>query len=518
MASAPDYSWPPMEKRKVIGKPIKRIDGGPKATGRAKYSSDLKPQGMLFAVCVGSPHAHARVTSVDTSDAEKSAGVKSVHVIAAAGAELQWQGAEVAAVAATTEEQARDAARKIKIEYEVLSHLVREDDLSKAGSRARAAGERIQGDPDDAFQHAEVISEGRYGIPVITHNCLETHGAMVQWQGDEVRIWPSTQNLSAAAQQLAPNLQVPLTNIKTHMDYIGGGFGSKLNLGVWPSVAARLSQKAGGAPVKFFLERSQDQQIAGNRPSAFGTIKVGGKKDGTVTAFQAQFWGTGGFAGGGSPPLPYVLSTIPNQRLNFTGVSVNAGPSQAWRAPNNQQAAYLTCSALEDFAAKIGMDPMEFFDKNFSYAPQSRQETYRSQLKKAAELAEWSKLWHPRGKGAAGPVKRGLGIGFSAWAGAGHDCECRTTINSDGSVAIEMGTQDIGTGTRTIMTQVAAETLGLPMGSIKLRIEDNSLPVGGGSGGSSTVGGVSFRNAQIHHERAREIVRCRGAIAWRRCR
>jgi xanthine dehydrogenase YagR molybdenum-binding subunit len=172
-------------------------------------------------------------------------------------------------------------------------------------------------------------------------------------------------------------------------------------------------------------------------------------------------------------------------------VAVNAGPSRAWRAPNNQQASYLTCSALEDFAAKIGMDPMEVFNKNVSYAPSARVETYRYQLQKAAELADWKKLWHPRGQGASGPVKRGLGIGFSAWGGGGHQSQCRTTINPDGSVLVEIGTQDLGTGTRTIITQVAAETLGLPMGGIKLSIGSSDLPPDSASGGSTTVGGVS---------------------------
>ena len=491
MASTPDYSWPPMDQRKVIGKPIRRLDGPQKATGRAKYSSDLKPQGLLFATYMGSPYAHARITKIDASDAEKAPGVKAVHIIAPEGTELQWEGMEIAAVAATTEEQANDAMRKIKVDYEVLPHFVQEADLSKAGTHGKAGGEKVTGDPDQAFKDADAVSEGQYGIPVITHCCLEPHGALVQWQGDQVHVFPTTQYISGTASALAPNLKVPITNIHAHMDYIGGGFGSKFSPGKWTEVCAFLSQKAGGAPVRLFLDRKLEQLIPGNRPSAFGKIKVGGKKDGTITAWQSDAWGTGGFAGSSSPPLPYVVDQIPNTRLTYTGVSVNAGPNQAWRAPNNQQAAYLTCSAMEDFAAKVGMDPIDVFDKNFSYAPAARQDIYRFQLHKAAELAEWSKLWHPRGKGAAGPVKRGLGLGFSAWAGGGHASQCLTTINVDGSVTVELGSQDLGTGTRTIITQVAAESMGLPMGAIKLNIGDNSYPNSGASGGSSTVGGVS---------------------------
>jgi xanthine dehydrogenase YagR molybdenum-binding subunit len=241
--------------------------------------------------------------------------------------------------------------------------------------------------------------------------------------------------------------------------------------------------------VKLFLDRATEQMIAGNRPSAYGKIKVAGKKDGTITAWQSDTWATGGFTGGGSPPLPYVYSNIPNQRLNHTAISVNAGPQRAWRAPNNQQASYLTCSALEDFAAKCGLDPMEVFAKNASYTP--RAEQYQYQLDKAAELSEWKKLWTPRGQKGDGPVKRGLGLAVNAWGGGGHNAKCRVTINPDGSVVVEIGTQDLGTGTRTIITQVAAETLGLSMGQIKLVIGNSDLPAAGASGGSTTVGGVS---------------------------
>jgi xanthine dehydrogenase YagR molybdenum-binding subunit len=477
-----------METRKIIGKPYKRVDGPQKASGRAKYTSDLKLKDMLYAAYLTCPHGHARVTSIDTSAAEKATGVKAVLVIAEAGKELQWEGQEVAAVAATTGEAASEAVRKIKVAYEVLPHFVNEADLSKAGSHGKAAGEKVTGDPEKAIQDAEAVSEGVYGIPVITHCCLEPHGCVIQWQGDQVMAWPSTQFVTGWAGVLAPNLKVPAANIKVKMDYIGGGFGSKFSPGAWAEVGALLSQKAGGKPVKIFLDRATELQIAGNRPSAFGKIKIAGNKDGTITAWQSETWATGGFGGGGQPPLPYVYTNIPNTRLNHVSVSVNAGPSQAWRAPNNQQASYLTCSAMEDFAAKVGVDPMVVFDKNAGYTP--RAEQYRYQLQKAAELSEWKKLWKPRGS-EKGAVRRGLGLGVNAWGGAGHACTARTTINPDGSVLLEMGTQDLGTGTRTIMTQVAAETLGLQMGQIKLVIGDNSLPPGGASGGSTTVGGSS---------------------------
>lgn len=487
--NTPDYMWPAMDARKVIGKSPKRLDGPAKSSGRAKYSSDYNPKGLLFATYLHSPYAHAKVTSIDTSDAEKSAGVKAVHVTAPAGTELQWQGTEIAAVAAETEEQARDAVRKIKVEYEVLPHLVKDDDLTKAGTRGKVAGEQIHGDPDKAFQDAEAVSEGTYGIPVVAHCCLEPHGAVIQWQGDKVMAWPSTQDVTNWAGGLAPNIKVDAANIKVQMQYIGGGFGSKFGPDAWGEVGARLSQKAGGRPVKLYLERAPELMIAGNRPSAYAKIKIAGKKDGTITGWQSQSWASGGFTGGGMPPLPYVMA-FENSRLNHTAVSVNGGPSRAWRAPNNQQASFLTCSAVEDFAAKIGMDPIEVFKKAVEFAPKARVDLYKYQLDKVAELSDWKKLWKPRGS-STGSVRRGLGLGVAAWAGGGHNSQCRTTINPDGSVLVEIGTQDLGTGTRTIITQVAAESLGLPMSKVKLVIGSNDLPKDSASGGSTTVGGVS---------------------------
>jgi len=184
------------------------------------------------------------------------------------------------------------------------------------------------------------------------------------------------------------------------------------------------------------------------------------------------------------------MTRIPHQRETRTPVSTNTGTQRAWRAPGNQQASFLTCCAIEDFAAKIEKDPIEVFKLNAQHAPEARVETYRYQLDKAAELSSWKTLWKPRGSQKT-TIRRGLGIGLAAWGGMGHASQCRTVINPDGSVSIEIGTQDLGTGTRTIITQVAAETLGLTMGQVKLVIGDSDLPPDGGSGGSTTVGGVS---------------------------
>jgi xanthine dehydrogenase YagR molybdenum-binding subunit len=193
--------------------------------------------------------------------------------------------------------------------------------------------------------------------------------------------------------------------------------------------------------------------------------------------------------GGGMPPIPYPFLNIPHKRLNHTAVSLNAGGARAWRAPNHPQASFLTCSALEDLAAKLNIDALTFFTKAADLTP--RPETYKAQLAKAAELIEWKKRWHARGDSGKGPVKRGLGIGWNTWQGAGHPSQCLATIHPDGTVEVELGSQDLGVGTRTVIAQVASETYGLPVTAIQVKIGDNKYPVSGASGGSTTVGGVS---------------------------
>jgi xanthine dehydrogenase YagR molybdenum-binding subunit len=486
----PDYHWPPMEQRRVMGQPITRLDGLEKSTGRAKYNSDINPDGLLFAVFLGSPHAHARVRSIDTSEAEKLPGVTAIRVVNGAGKELQWQGQEIAFIAATSESIARDGARKIKVDYEILPHVVKEQDLGKAAERAKKAGEVTTGDPDKAFQSADATSEGFYGIPVITHCCLEPHGQVVKWSGDKVEYWPSTQNLSAIGTELARAIGVPVAQIHTHMDYIGGGFGSKFPMDLWGQECAQLSKASGGRPVKLFLDRAQELMLGGNRPSLFANIKLAASKDGTLTGWESQTWATGGFTGGNvnADQLPYVFRNVPNRKINHTAVSLNTGSARAWRAPNNQQLSFITCSALDDMAAKLNMSPLDFFLKNVGITV--RPEVYKYQLEKAAEIIGWQKLWKARGE-QKGPVVRGLGIGVNMWGGLGHDSKCKAIIHADGNVEVELGSQDLGTGTRTIICQVAAETFGLPVSAIKLKIGDSTYPPSGASGGSTTVGGVS---------------------------
>jgi xanthine dehydrogenase YagR molybdenum-binding subunit len=363
----------------------------------------------------------------------------------------------------------------------------------EAGKRAPAnyqkAAAQTTGDPEKAFSEAEVVSEGLYGIPVITHCCLESHGSISEWTDqDHVFTHISTQNVSGIPGQMAEPLKIPATNIRVHQDNIGGGFGSKFSPDRWGIFTAEISKKADGKPVRYMLERGAELKVAGARPSAYARVKVAAKKDGTLTAWQSNSWGTGGPGGGGMPPIPYVFS-IPNQRQEHTAIRNNIGPARAWRAPNHPQAAVLTMCALDDLGAKLKMDPVEFFGKNLNLT-KARENTYREELGIASELMGWKEKWHPRPEKVDGVV-RGIGLSFHTWGGRGHASDCDLTIHPDGSVEIKMGSQDLGTGTRTCILVVAADTLGIPMDAIQLLIGDTNYPPSGGSGGSTTIGGVS---------------------------
>src|SRR5215467_9493638 len=356
-------------------------------------------------------------------------------------------------------------------------------------------GEQVKGEPDNAFKQSEVVSEGVYGCPVITHCCLESHGSMSEWtDNDHLFARVSTQNVSGLAGQFAQALKIPAGNVHVHQDHVGGGFGSKFGVDRWGIYTAQVSQKAGGKPVRYMLERDAELEVAGCRPSTFARVKVGAKKDGTLLAWESHSWGTGGPGSAGGPPMPYVVN-IPNQRKQHTNVRTNIGPARAWRAPNHPQGCLITMSAIDDLAAKLNMDPLDLILKNIQLTAPSndefhRADTYRDELLKAADLIEWKKKWHPRGQGA-GPVKHGVGFAIHTWGGRGHDSNCQLTIHPDGSVDIKMGSQDLGTGTRTCILIVAADSLGLTMDKIELSIGDNQYPADGGSGGSTTIGGVS---------------------------
>ncbi len=495
---ATNYDWPAQADRSLIGKRLDRLDGPDKATGKAKYAYDRNPEGLLVGRLVKSPHANARIKSIDASGAEKTPGVRGVVLIKDIGDELQWVGAEIAAIAADTEEIARDAVENFKVEYEVLPHVVKDEDLNKVGNRAKPGQDNTEGDMAKGFQEADETHEGYYGSATITHCCLEPHGNTVHWKGEkDITVWASTQAVGRIGADLAKNLsadpslpKVSPSDIHVITPVMGGGFGSKFNIDSWGIAAAKLSRMT-GRPVKIMLDRDEELMVAGGRPSWYGKVKVGAKKDGTLTAFECESWATSGMGRGSNPSgaLPYVFIEMPNHHVRHINVTTNTGPARAWRAPRHPQTAVITHCALTDLAEKMKIDPVDFFKTNAKFTP--RPDVYRTELDKAAELMDWKAKYHSAGDPASGHVKRGVGLSVHTWGGRPHDSQCRVTIEPDGTATAELGSQDLGSGTRTVIAIVLAETVGLGVNQVKVNIGDSKYPPSGASGGSTTVGGVS---------------------------
>lgn len=486
----PTYPWP--EKTRLIGTRISRVDGPLKVTGRAKYSYDINRPGMIYGRILRSPHAHARLTSIDTAAAEKAPGVRAVIITIKPGDKVLYPGEEIGALAAATEQQAEDALRLITVEWEVLPPLATvEQSMRPEAPRVfnpnntRRGSAQQDGDLDAGFKAAAFTVEATYSTQVQTHTSLETHGCVCEWNGDNLTAWVSTQAVHGTREGFAQGLKIPQANVRVITEFMGGGFGSKFGPDIQGLLCARLA-KAAGAPVKLMLDRKEEHLATGNRPSAFATVKAGVSADGKLTAFDAQTWGTGGAGAGSDYPLPYIY-VFPNRRRSHTDVYINAGQQRAMRAPGHPQGCFVTEVLMDELADQVRMDPMEFRLKNLP--PLAPNAMWAKYFPMGAERINW-KSRHPTGDPAPGPVKRGLGCSANRWGGAGTGARAHCEITSDGSVVMRCGTQDIGTANRTIMAIVVAETLGLEVAQIRIELGDSNHPFAPGSGGSTTAAAV----------------------------
>jgi xanthine dehydrogenase YagR molybdenum-binding subunit len=485
------FPWP--EKPRLLGTRVTRVDAAAKVTGKAKYTFDVVRPGMLYGRILRSPHAHARVTSIDVASVQKMPGVRAVLPFIEPGQKVVFPGEEIAALAADTEQQAEDAIRAIKVEWEVLPALASVEQAMRpeapkvfepANTRTGTAQE--DGDLAAGLAAAAHTVEGVYSTQVQTHASLETHGSVCEWDGDKLTAWVSTQAVHGTREGFAQALKIPQANIRVITEFMGGGFGSKFGPDTQGVLCARLAKMA-GRPVKMMLDRKEEHLATGNRPSAFARIKAGVAADGTLTAFDAQTWGTGGAGAGSDFPLPYIY-VFPNRRRAHTDVYINAGQQRAMRAPGHPQGCFITEVLMDELADRVRMDPVEFRLKNLP--PLGPNAMWRRYFPIGAERIGWSRR-HVTGDPARGPIKRGLGCSANRWGGAGRGAQAHCEINPDGSVVMRSGTQDIGTGTRTIMAMIVAETLGLEISQVTIEIGDSNFPFAPGSGGSTTAAAVS---------------------------
>ncbi len=486
-------SWGEASQSRLIGKRITRLSGKDKVTGKAKYTYDINRPGMLYGRILRSEVARANVVGLDLTAAEELPGVKAVIELTQVGNQLRYQGQEIAAVAAETDDIAKDALRLIHVELEELPFVVTEEDAMAEGApeirdwsgNKSNPGVDERGDLEAGFEEAVVTVEATYHTPVQTHVCLETHGNVAEWRGEEyLTFWASTQAVFGVRNDLARTFELPANQVRVITEHMGGGFGSKFGPGLEGHTAVRLS-KMTGKPVKLMLTRRAEHLVAGNRPSMTQHVKAGATSDGRLVAYDMQGYGTGGISSGASFTGPYVYH-VENLRTQRFNVATNAGNQRAMRAPGHPQGAFAMDSLMDELAEKLGMNPLEFRRLN------DQSEVRQAQYTLGAQEIGWHKRNTIPGSGN-GIMKRGMGVGSGQWGGGGgRGTQARVTINADGTVEAVTGTQDIGTGIRTAIAIIVAEEFGLQPTDISVTVGDSEpgLP-SGGSGGSQTTPSVA---------------------------
>jgi CO/xanthine dehydrogenase Mo-binding subunit len=516
-------AWSHDARLSVVGKPIPRVEGDLKVTGRAQYAYDVRLPGQIYAKVLRSPHPHARVVRIDTTKAEALNGVRSVLSRQNAG-DVSWfkdtvlfsdvvryVGDEVAAVAADSEEIAEDALRLIEVEYEPLPFVVDPQAALAAGAPKIHEGGNIggkvaeyeRGDIAAGFGSADVVVEQTYVTPAALHNCMEPHGCTAAWEGDRLTIWDSTQSIFDVRQEVATRLKLAEHHVRVIKQFMGGGFGSKQIAWKHTAIAALLSKQA-GRPVQLMLDREAENLAAGNRNPTRQRVKLGAKRDGTLVAIEADLvQAVGAYqVGGEAADVDGTYQTLyrcPNVKTRQTPAYTNTGPAVAFRAPGYVEGAFALECAMDELARALEMDPLQLRLKNYSEADQKAGKPYtapdglRRCYEAVAERFGWQAA-RSHGPQAAGSKRRGIGLAAHDWiGGAGHPPGYAwVKWNTDGSVDVVAGTHDIGTGSRTGLSQIAAEELALPIDRIALHIGDTAYgpyaPVSSGSATQATIG------------------------------
>jgi len=484
-------TWKPLEKMKYVSKDVPRTDGPDKVSGSAKFTQDIVLPGMLYGAILRSPHAHAYVKNINLSAAEKHPEVKAV--LDLEKYTVRYYGEEIAAVAATSLDAAEEALDLIKVEYEELPYVVTEEDAMKEDAPRISEQGNVRWNQRGDKEKVEQIlassahtAEETIRTQVQVHNTLETHSVVAQWEDGKLKAWISTQAVHGTRDDFAKLFELDQDKVETICEYMGGGFGSKFPIGVEGAVCARLA-KAAGSPVKLMLPRKDEYLAVGNRPSAIMHLKLGCDSRGEITGYWQESYGTGGIAGGAGVPLPYIYHVPEGTIYRKHGdVRINAGTARPQRAPGHPQAEFGMDIIMDKLAEEAGIDPLEFRLLN------DPNETRQRQYKIGAEKIGYSEKRKKVPGSDKGPLKRGIGIGSGRWGGGGaRSTKVQIDIFPDGKVKVATGTQDLGTGIRTLVHQVTADTLGIPMEYVTPIIGRSSLPFSTASGGSITTGSVT---------------------------
>jgi len=506
-------------KYKVIGTRPVRHDGVDKVIGRAKYGGDLRLTGMLAGAILRSPHAHARIKSIDTSAAEQLAGVRAVitnrdlpeaadqmaelgegavnlrhlsHNVLA-GDKALYRGHAIAAVAADNIHIAEAAVRLIKVEYEPLSPVLtvldgmRDDapllhETLTTESLGQATGKHSniakhfrfeKGDLDAGFKQAQHVIEREFHTATVHQGYIEPHNATATWSHDgKVTIWCSTQGSFTVREQVAELLRIPQGHVKVVPMEIGGGFGGKINVYLEP-VAAVLSRKT-GRPVKLLMSRADVFEGTGPTPGSFIRIKLGCDAQGKITAAEAYI----AFEAGAFPGSPiaagamcvFACYDVPNGRVDGFDVVVNKPRTAAYRAPGATNVAFAVETVIDEMCAALKIDPLQFRVQNAAVEGTRRVDgPVFSRIGMAETVAAIQNSEHWKSKLTGKHQGRGVASGF--WFNAGLKSSVTATVNTDGTVGLVEGSTDIG-GSRTGIAMQFAETIGIPVEDISPSVAD----------------------------------------------
>ena len=519
----------------VVGKPTPRVDGVARVTGQAVYTHDVQRTDMLVGRFLRSPHPHARIQHIDSSKAEALRGVWLVWHRGQPppigridgrdlfAGELVYEGEEIALVVACDERVAEDALKLIEVEYESLPFA---PDLDTAIGQdappvfAGGGGNVIdpdgnvyeRGDLERGRQQADVVVDLAFTTPIASHCCLETHGSVAQWEGDRLTVWHSTQSVWGTRSSTAEVLDIPQDQVRAICHYVGGGFGSKWGAERY-TLAAALAARETGRMVKVLLDRHEEHLAAGYRPSSKQRVRIGARRDGTLTFLDHEAWVvTGAYGGGGSiiggPTKD--LYRCPNVRTVVWAVRANTDAGRAFRAPGYVEGTFALEGAMDALAAKLGMDPLDLRLQNYAEESPARGIPYTVKgLREAYESGAERIGWRDREQVTRtdGPWRRGWGMASQIWGGGGGPpANAMVKLLSDGTVDVLAGVQDLGTGTWTVIAQVAAEELGIPIDDVRVVIGDTDpTPFGPGSGGSVTLASITPAVREAAHDAKRQL-------------
>jgi CO/xanthine dehydrogenase Mo-binding subunit len=480
----------------IVGRDAPRVDGTDRVRGQILYTADVQLPGMLHAAVLRSSRARARVNKIQLEAAREAPGVRAVigpNDLEQLTDEPGYVGHAVAAVAADTFDEARAALARVEVEWEVLEPLLDPEEAVLRESYVNAGADTYQrGDLERGLAEADVVVEAEYRTQVVLHNSLETHQAVCHWEDDGITVYISTQYIWGIRSEMAKRLSLPEDKVRVVCHAMGGGFGAKNGPGDYTSIAAELARRT-GRPVKCALTRREENIATGNRNATIQRLTAGAKADGTLTALGGEFINAVGYSGW-SPTTEgpmQMLYACENVRTVNHGAKLNTPPNAAFRAPGFVEGTFGLECLLDELAAKLDLDPLELRRRNYADSDRIDDRPFSSKnLAECYRRAEphWERRHEVRAR-SDGPWRHGVGLASQVWyGGGGPPSYAWIRIGADAHIQVVTAMQDIGTGTRTAMAQIAAEELGIPLENVRVSLGDSARgPYAAISAGSSTV-------------------------------